>query len=57
MLTIISNRIYKQNKKSFVITTTRKNSLLKAFSTSHSIDIPFYNNCVVHKIQSYYIFL
>ncbi len=53
MLIIMFNYIYKQNKKSSEVITARKNSLLKAFSIFHSIDIPFYNNCIVRRIQFY----
>ncbi|SRR6266699_1451249 len=49
----MSNRIRKLNKKSSETATVRKSSLLKAFSTSHSIAIPSYNNYVVYEIQSY----
>ncbi len=55
ILTIIFNRIYKQNKKSSEVVTIYKSSLLKVFSTFHSIDIPSYNNYIIHKIQSYRI--
>ena len=57
MLIIMSNRIRKQNKRSSEVVTIRKSSLLKAFSTSYSLDILSYNNYIVRRIQSYCISL